>query len=291
LHILVGFPGGSSPDLAARVLGDPLAKALGQPVVIDNRTGASGNIATDQIAKATDDHTIGIVINGNLTSARMLTPTLPYDPAHDFSYLSLIGTAPLILVAPPDAPGGAAFLEAAKAAGSKWSYGSVGVGSLGHLGMELLKSRLPGFDAEHVPYQGNPQVVAGLIGKQIEMALVAPGVALPQIRGGRLKAIGLTSGRSVLAPDIVSLADLGIRNYQLEVWVALIGPARLSPTAQARLTAALGDILKRPEVRQQLFDQGWQAAASASPAALQSRVQDETRLMRDIITTRNIRVD
>ncbi|CAN5196700.1 tripartite tricarboxylate transporter substrate binding protein [soil metagenome] len=291
IRLLVGFPGGSSPDLAARVLAEHLGRALNQTVIVEDKPGASGNIATEQIAKAADDHTLGIVINGNLTSAKMLTPRLPYDPARDFTYLTLVGTAPLILVAPPDAPGGSVFLGAARSAGSKWNYGSVGVGSVGHLGMELLKSRLPGFAAEHIPYQGNPQVVSALIGKQIDMALVAPGVALPQIRAGRLKAIGLTSGRSVLAPDIAPLADLGVKNFQLEIWVALIGPASLSKAAQARLAHVLPDILKRPEVRQQLFDQGWQAPAVSSSEALQARVQEETKVMSEIITSQHIRLD
>src|ERR1700754_1333249 len=143
VRLIVGFPGGSTPDIAARTIAEPLARALGQPVVVDNKPGASGNIAADIVAKATDDHTIGIVINGNLTSSKMLYPKLPYDPAKDFTYLSLIATAPLMLVAPNTLPTGAAFFDAARKGGDKWSYGSVGVGSVGHLGMELLKSRVP----------------------------------------------------------------------------------------------------------------------------------------------------
>src|SRR3982751_4661889 len=110
VRILVGFPGGSTPDIAARVLAEPLARALGQPVVVDNKPGASGNIAADAVAKATDDHTLGIVINGNLTSSKMLYPKLPYDPAKDFTYLSLIATAPLVLVAQNNLPSGADFI-------------------------------------------------------------------------------------------------------------------------------------------------------------------------------------
>src|SRR3954471_10773051 len=120
IRILVGFPGGSTPDMAARAIADPLSRALGQAVIIENKPGASGNIATDQVAKATDDHTLGVVINGNLTSAKMLYSRLPYDPAKDFSYISLIATAPLVLVAQTTAPDGAAFFDAARQAGDKW---------------------------------------------------------------------------------------------------------------------------------------------------------------------------
>ena len=135
VKIMVGFPGGSTPDIAARALADALAKAWGQPVVVDNKPGASGNVAADAVAKASDDHTLGVVINGNLTSARILNPKLPFDPARDFSLISLLATAPLVLVTPADQPQGAAFVAAARAAGEKWSYGSVGIGSVGHLGM------------------------------------------------------------------------------------------------------------------------------------------------------------
>jgi len=291
LRLLVGFPGGSTPDGAARAIAEPLSKALGQPVIVDNKPGASGNIATDQIAKATDDHTLGIVINGNLTSAKMLFPKLPYDPERDFSYLTMVGTAPLILVARPEAPSGAAFFAAARAAGDQWNYGSVGTGSVAHLGMELLKSRVPGLAAVHVPYQGNPHVVTAMLGKQIEMALIPPGVALPQIKGGKLKAIGVTSGRSVLAPEVPPLADAGVKDFQLEVWTALVGPASLSKAAQSRLAQVLPAVLQNPETRQQLFNQGWQAPGTASPAALQARVKEETKIMQNIISSQNIRIE
>ncbi len=290
VRILVGFPGGSTPDAAARAISEPLAKLLGQPVIIENKVGASGNIATDQIAKATDDHTLGIVINGNLTSAKMLFPKLPYDPERDFSYLTLVGTAPLVLVTRPDLPEGPAFFAAARQAGEKWNYGSVGTGSMAHLGMELLKARVPGLAAQHVPYQGNPYVVTALLGKQVEMALIPPGVAMPQVKSGKLRAVGLTSSRSVLAPEVPPLADAGIQDFQLEVWAALVGPARLSKAAQDRLAGALATVMQNPETRQQLFNQGWQAQP-ASAARLKARVQQESRIMADIINARHIRIE
>ncbi|SCK61749.1 Tripartite-type tricarboxylate transporter, receptor component TctC [Variovorax sp. HW608] len=289
VRLLVGFPGGSTPDIAARTIAEPLSKALGQPVVVDNKPGASGNIAADQVAKATDDHTLGIVINGNLTSSKMLYPKLPYDPAKDFTYLSLIATAPLMLVAPANLPGGAAFFDAARKAGDSWSYGSVGVGSVGHLGMEQLNSRVPGMKPVHVPYQGNPQVVTGLIGGQVQMALIPPGVALPQVKAGKLRAIGLTSGRSTLAPDVPSLSEAGVKDFNLEVWTALLGPAKLSKAAQERIGKELAIIMKSPEVRQKLFDQGWQAVGT-SPDGMRTRVKEEAAIMSKIISTNNIKL-
>ena len=289
IRLLVGFPGGSTPDIAARAIAEPLSRALGQPVVVDNRAGASGNIAADIVTKAADDHTIGLVINGNLTSSKMLYSKLPYDPAKDFTYLSLIATAPLVLLAQNSLPSGAAFFDAARASGDKWSYGSVGVGSVGHLGTELLKSKVPGMKAVHVPYQGNPQVITDLIGNQIQFALIPPGIALPQIRAGKLKAIGLTSGRSSLAPDIPSLADAGVKDFNLEVWTALLGPANLSKAAQERITKELAVIMKTPEVRQKLFEQGWQAVGT-SPEGMQVRVKEEAAIMSRIIQSQGIKL-
>ncbi|MFN5776375.1 MAG: Bug family tripartite tricarboxylate transporter substrate binding protein [Burkholderiaceae bacterium] len=113
VRLLVGFPAGSTPDSSARALADGLATVLGQSVIVENRPGAAGNLAADLVAKAQDDHTLGVVINGNLTSAKMLNPNLAYDPARDFSFLSLLTTAPLALVARADLPEGAAFFDAA----------------------------------------------------------------------------------------------------------------------------------------------------------------------------------
>jgi tripartite-type tricarboxylate transporter receptor subunit TctC len=289
VRILVGFPAGSTPDSVARSLAEPLAKALGQPVIVENKVGASGNIAADQVAKASDDHTLGVVINGNMTSAKMLYPQLPYDPATDFSPLSLLATAPLVLVAPATAPDGAAFFAAAATNGDTWNYGSVGVGSVGHLGMEVLKAKSKGLAALHIPFKGNPEVITGLLGGEIQMALVPPGLAMPQVRAGKLKAIGLTSGRSALVPEVAPLADAGVRDFQLEVWTALVGPAGLSHAAQDRLNAEVPRIIRSDETRQKLFNQGWQAQGTA-PDGLRRRIQDEAATMRNIIAARGIKL-
>ena len=290
VRLLVGFPGGSTPDMAARTLAEPLSRILGQPVIVENKPGAAGNIAADQVAKATDDHTLGVVINGNLTSAKLLNPKLPYDPAKDFTLLSLLTTAPLVLVAPTNLPSGSAFFSEARNAGDKWNYGSVGNGSVGHLGMELLKSKAGDVKAAHIPYPGNPQVVTALLGGQIQMALVPPGIALPQIRAGKLKAIGLSSGRSALATEIAPLEDSGIRNLNLEVWTALVGPANLSPAAQIRLNAEVSKIIREEQTRQKLFNQGWQAVGTA-PEGLAGRVKSETAILGGIIATGNIKLE
>jgi tripartite-type tricarboxylate transporter receptor subunit TctC len=290
VKILVGFPGGSTPDMAARVLADAMAKAWGQPVVVENRPGASGNVAADAVAKAGDDHTLGVVINGNLTTARQLNPKLAYDPAKDFTFVSLIATGPLVLVSPPDLPTGAAFVDALKKSGGNWSYGSVGIGSVGHLGGELVKAAAGNTQPVHVPYNGNPAVVTALIGGQVQMALIPPGIALPQVKAGKLNAVGVAGPRSALAPDVPPLSELGLRMAPLEVWVALVGPANLSKAAQDRLARDVPALVREGESRTRLLAAGWEPQGSSSDQ-LRARVADEGKVLGEIITSRGIKLE
>jgi tripartite-type tricarboxylate transporter receptor subunit TctC len=293
VRLMVGFPAGSTPDLVARTIADPLSKALGQPVIVENRPGAAGNIAADIVAKATDDHTIGIMINGNMTIAKLLNPATPYDPVKDLAPITLIGTAPLLLTAPAGAPGQNAqdFFVAARNAGNKWSYGSPGVGTVGHIGMELLKTKT-NIDPVHVPYPGNPQVINALVTNQIQLALLPPGIAQPQIRAGKLKAIGLTSsGRSPLVPEYPSLDEQGVtRGFQLEIWTAAAAPARMPRPVVERLSKLIAEIARTPDIRQKLFVQGWQVAGT-SPEGLANRIKQDTALLGGIIQMRGIKTE
>jgi tripartite-type tricarboxylate transporter receptor subunit TctC len=290
VRIMVGFPGGSTPDLVARTIAEPLSKALGQPVVVENRPGAGGNIAADVVAKATDNHTIGVMINGNMTIAKLLNPATPFDPLKDLAPISLIGTAPLLLTAPANAPGTNAqeFFVQARNAGNKWSYGTPGIGTVGHIGMELLKTRT-NIDPVHVPYPGNPQVINAMIGGQLQLSLLPPGLAAPQIRAGKLKAIGITSsGRSSLAPEFPSLEEGGVRGFQLEIWTAAAGPASMPKPIVDKLSALISDIARSPEVRQKLFQQGWQVAGTSSEG-LANRIKADTALLGGVIQMRGIK--
>ena len=292
LKILVGFPAGSSPDLVARTLAEPMSRALGQPVIVENRPGAGGNIAADLVAKATDDHTIGVMINGNLTIAKILNPKTPFDPARDLAPLSLIGTAPLVLATPAGAPGatGQEWLAAARASGDTWSYGTPGVGTVGHIGMELLKSKA-GLAPVHVPFPGNPQVITAMIGGQIQLALLPPGLAIAQVRAGKLRAIGVTSsGRSALVPELPSLADAGLAGFGLEIWTAAAAPVGLPKPIVNRLSALLSEIARSPDIRQKLFQQGWQVAGT-SAEGLALRIQADTALLGRVITERQIKAE
>lgn len=284
LRIVVGFPGGSSPDLTARTLAEPLSRALGQPVIVENKVGAGGNIAADYVAKATDNHTVGLMINGNLTTAKLLNPKLPYDPLKDFQPVSLVGVSPLVLMVPRSVPGAnaQAFLTAAKEAGDRWSYGSPGVGTIGHIGMELFQSRT-GSRALHVPYPGYAQVATAMIGGQLQLSMLPPALAMAQAKGDKLRALGVTSsGRSALAPELPSMAEVGVANFNLEIWNAVAAPQSMPPAVVAKLAVMISGIARSPEVRQKLFAQGWQVVGS-SPEGLAKRIQSDTLLYGDII--------
>jgi tripartite-type tricarboxylate transporter receptor subunit TctC len=289
LKIVVGFPGGSSPDLMARLLAEPLSQALGQPVVIENRPGAGGNIAADQVARATDDHTIGLMINGNMTIAKILNPATTYDPLKDLTPVSLIAVAPLVLCVPAETTtSGAAYFAAAREGGGRWNYGTPGVGTVAHLGMELLKTKA-GIAPVHVPYPGNPQVITALITNQIQMSLLPPGLAMAQVRAGKLRAIGVTSaGRSSLVPEVPSLFEAGVRDFQLEIWNAVAAPNSLPKAHVQKLATLLTEFVRREDIRQKIFSQGWQVAGTG-PEGLSRRIQSDTAAMTEVIQRNNIR--
>jgi tripartite-type tricarboxylate transporter receptor subunit TctC len=290
LRIVVGFPGGSTPDLTARLIAEPLSKALGQPVIVENRVGAGGNIAGEVVAHARDNHTISVMINGNMTIAKLLNGKLGYDPLTELQPVSLVGTAPLVLAAATSVPGNTPqeLLKAARASGSSWSYGTPGVGTVGHLGMELLNAQLK-TQSVHVPYPGYPQVINAMIGGQLQWALLPPALVSAQVRAGKLKVIGVTSaGRSTLVPEYPSLAELGLPGFQLEIWNAVAAPAAMPKPIVDRLSALVSEIVRSPDVRAKLFQQGWQAVGSSSEG-LANRIKADTAQLGGVIKARGIR--
>ena len=292
VRLVVGFPAGSSPDLTARALAEPLAKALGQNVMVENKVGAGGNIAADFVAKATDGHTLGLMINGNMTIARILNPKVPYDPLKDLAPISLIGKAPLVLTVPANAPGqtAAQWLSEAQKAGDKLNYASPGVGTVAHLGMELLKTKA-GIAPVHVPYPGNPQIITAMMGGQVQMALLPPAMSAAQVSSGRLRAIGASSsGRSPVAAEVPSLAEIGVKDYQLEIWNAVAAPASMPTAVASKLSAIISDIVRAPEMRTRLFQQGWQVVGS-SPEGLRHRIEADTKALGEIIRNQKIEVN
>ena len=292
IRLIVGYPSGSSPDVQARLLAEPLSRAVGQPVVVDNKPGAGGNIGADLLAKSDDGHTIGVIGNGPLTSSKFLYAKLPYDPLKDFAPLALIGSAPLVwVVAHSPASGSAdAYLKQARAEGDKLTYGSIGAGSGGHLGMELLKAAL-GINPLHVPFSGGPPILNAMMGGQVQMALLPASTVMPLVQSGKLDAIAVTSARrSPLAPTLPSMEELGAKGVNIEVWNAVMAPARMPAANQARLANELEKILASREMRQKLFLQGWKVDET-NPKALAQRIRQDTATYQGVIERNKIRID
>lgn len=292
IRIIVGYPAGSSPDVQARLIAEPLARALGQSVVVENKPGASSNIAADAIAKAEDGHTVGVLGNGPLTSSKFLYAKLPYDPSTDFAPIALIGTAPLVWVTakPATERSVASFISQLKADGDKQAYGSVGAGSGGHLGMELLKQAL-GIGPIHVPFNGGPAILNAILGGQVQMTLLPASTVSPLVQAGKLEAVAVSSAkRTPLAPTLPSMEEIGAKGINIEVWNAVMAPARMPAAHQARLSQALEKILNSREIRQKLFLQGWKVD-DASAKGLAARIQQDTKTYQDIIVRNKIRIE
>lgn len=290
IRLIVGYASGSSPDVQARLLAEPLTKALGQPVVVENKGGASGNIGADAVAKAGDGHTIGVIGNGPLTSSKFLYSKLPYDPIKDLAPLAMIGSAPLVLVAPKSmAANAGAYFKALKT-GAQGNYGSVGTGSGGHLGVELIKEAM-GLNLQHVPYNGGPAVVNALMGDQVQMALLPASTVMPLVQSGKLAALAVSSSkRSPLAPGVPAMPEIGAGNVDIEVWNAVMAPASMPAEHRAKLAAALEKILHAPDIRSKLLAQGWRID-DTSAASLSRRIENDARIYGSLITQKNIRLE
>ncbi len=293
LRIVVGFPAGSSPDLLARLLAEPLSKALGQPVVVDNKPGAGGNIGVDAVAKATDGHTIGLSGNGPLTSAKLLFSKLPYDPVKDLRPISLMASSPLLLVGSADVPANnmQELMLYARNQGDKLNYGSIGAGSGAHLTMELLKAQ-SGIRPVHVPFQSFPQVLNAMLGKQIELGFMVPTAAVAQAKAGKVKLFAVsTSSRSSLLPELPTIAEAAnLPRFDAAVWNGVFGPVSMPVADAQRVSAEIARIVRTPEIRQRLYDQGWQALGTA-PEGLALRMKADTVLWGGVIAMTGTKLD
>ncbi len=277
IHLVVPFPAGSSPDIVARLLAEPLGQALGQPIVIDNKPGAGGNIGTGVVAHAEPDgHTVLFTIQGPLITAPLLSRQLGYDPARDLAPVSLVATSPNVLVVDPKlgAASVAEFVRLARARPGQLNYGSVGNGSAAHLAMALFKARA-GIDIVHVPYQGFPQIVNAILAGEVQAGFMVPAIAISSIRAGKLKALGVTSlGRASALPELPSLVEQGYPNFEAISWHAVLAPARTPQAVIDRLSRELVRIIKTDEVRSKLLNQYFSAAGTA-PEALKGLMASE----------------
>jgi len=293
VRLVVGYPAGTSPDLVARAIQPALSQALGQPVVIENKPGAGGNIGVDQVVRATDGHTFGITTNGPLTTSQKLYPKLPYNVAKDIKPLSFAATSAQVLVIDTNVPANTAkdYVAWGKAQRDGVTFGSIGVGTGSHLTMELF-ARSAGVKMLHVPYQGFPQITAAMIAHDLQSAFMAPSGALEQANAGKVRVLGISSAqRSPQFPDVPTIAEAaGLPGFNAELWIAAFAPASMPPETAARLAKQINAVLQRPDVRAQLAAQGWEARGE-SPQALARRIAEDTRLWGQVIEQANVRLE
>jgi len=293
IHMVVAFPAGSSPDLVARMLNDKLGAALGQPVIVENRPGAGGNVGTNIVAKAAPDgYTIGFSIGGPLAVNTVLYSKLEYDPFKDLAPITLVAFSPNVLVVDPKLGIGSVkeFVALAKSQPGKLNYGSVGNGTASHLTMELLKT-LAGIDVVHVPYPGSPQVNTAIVSGQIAAGFVVPATAMPLVQGGRLKAIAVTTGsKTQVLPDLPTVAEAGYPRFQSIAWQGIVAPAGTPRPIIERLSRELSRILKSDEVRSRLLAIYFQAVGG-TPEELAALMREEVERWGSIIRRTGAKAD
>ena len=291
IKLVVPFPPGSSPDYIARLVAEPLARALGQPVVIDNKPGAGGEIGTGAVARATPDgYTLLFTSQGPLVTAPMLKKGLNYDPSKDLAPVTLVATSPNVLVVEPKLGANtlADFVRIAKEKNGQLNYGSVGIGSASHLAMEWFKTRA-GIELVHVPYQGFPQVVGAILAGEVQAGFMVPSIAMGQIRAGKLKPLGVTTlGRSASLPDYPSLNEQGYADFEAISWQAVLAPAATPKAIVDRVASELIRIVKSDEVRGKMLSQYFSAAGTA-PEALAGLMKSERERWAKVIKAAGVK--
>ena len=278
LKLVVPFAPGGQPDVVARSLAEPLSKALGQPVIVENRPGAGGNIAAEAVAKsAPDGLTLLVGTNGPLVVSPALYKDLPYDPLTDLAPVTLVGTSPnLIAVNPSLGVATLAELVAkAKAEPGKLNFASVGKGSISQLSMELLNGAA-GMRTVHIPYNGGAPAVTALIAGDVQLLSLNPTALIPQMEAGKLRVLAQTTARrSPLIADVPTVAESGYPGFDAGVWIAVMAPARTPPEAVQRLHAELARIIRSPELKASLWDRQWIDPVGSSPAELGALLRRE----------------
>jgi tripartite-type tricarboxylate transporter receptor subunit TctC len=288
IKIIVPFPPGGPTDAATRLLGQEMQATLGQPVIVDNRPGAAGALGIDLVAKAAPDgYTLGISGVGPTILLPALDPKLPYRPLTDLSYVGATGLTELMFCVAKDIPASTMqqLLRLARdraRQGKPLTYGSTGQGGPIHVSFEYLKL-LAKVDMTHVPYKGDPQQLQDLMGGQIDVALITPPVALPQVKAGRIKPIAVAGAtRSKLTPDLPTAAESGLPGYQANVFTLLVAPLGTPAGVVARLNGALNAALAKPAVQEKYLQMAM-TPLSLTPAQTRDFVHAETQRWSEVI--------
>jgi tripartite-type tricarboxylate transporter receptor subunit TctC len=294
IDLIVPFPAGSSPDLLARIVSEPLSQALGKPIIVENKPGAGGNIGTRIAAEAKPDgYTVLFTINGPLTTAPTLYhKTLGYDPFTDLAPVTLVATSPNVLVVPSSLNIKTLdqFVKLAKDRPGALNYGSVGPGSASQLAMEMFKGQA-GLDIAHIPYAGFPQVISAIIAGDIQSSFMVPAIAMPQARNGKATVLAVTSlERADTLPDVPTMAEQGYPGFEAISWDAILVPAGTPSSIVERLNSELARIISSDKVREQMAVQYFTPAPS-SPEQLTTRMRDEKSRWDAVIQKLNLSLD
>lgn len=278
IRLVAPFPPGGPVDLLARLVGEKLQARWGQPVLVENKPGAGGNIGIKAVADAAaDGYTLLVVPAGNITINATLMTDLPFNWERDFVAVTKIATAPNILAVHPAVKAATLqeLIALARTQPGKLSYGSPGIGSGLHLAGELFR-REAGIDILHVPYKGTTQAMNDLMGGQLAMMFGAMPTLLPQVRAGKLRALAVTSAqRAPVAPDLPTLAEAGLKGFDVSSWYGVMAPAATPRELIARLQAEIALIVALPEVKAGLEAQGLYPVASR-PDVFAADIRAET---------------
>jgi tripartite-type tricarboxylate transporter receptor subunit TctC len=292
IRVLVGFSAGGAPDIIARMMGAKLQDGLGQPIVIENRAGAAGNIAADTLAKSPADGYTLLMGNVSLTISTHATPKPPFDPVQDLDPVGMVASLPLMLVVHGGVPVNSVqeLVEYARARPGTLNYASVGHGSAHHLSGELLSS-LAGAKMVHVPYKGGGAAIQALLAQEAHLLFLTPLALMPHVRSGKLKALGVTSSkRTSAAPEVPTIAEAGLAGFDVDNWHTLFAPRGTPREVVGRLNAELNRVLNQPEVKQQLLAQQGAEAWPSTPEEARSHVRAELEKWGRIIRTSGARL-
>lgn len=292
IRFVVGFLPGGPSDTIARVVGGKLTEGLGQQVVIDNRAGAGGNLSAEIVADAQPDgHTILLGTGGPLVIAPVIGQKVGFDPDKDFAAVSKLGDSMSILSAHPSLPANSIkeLIALAKAKPNDINYASSGVGTANHLAAELLSS-MAGIQLTHIPYKGSGAALPALIGGQVKLGFGPLLPAIPHVKAGRLKALGVSGlKRSPGAPDIPTIAEQGLPGYEVNSWYGVFVPSKTPKPVVARLNKELVRVLALNDVKDRLSRDGVEPGGS-TPEQLNAIVLAEKKLWSKVIKEANIKV-
>ena len=269
VRVMVGFAPGGPNDIIARAYGARLAEALGQPFVVENRTGAAGNLAAEAVARAAPDgYTLMLGSTGTNAVNPSLYANLPFDLVRDLTPVSVVATSPSALAVHPNVPAHSVreLIALARSQPGKLTYASAGSGSSQHLSAELFK-QAAGVDIVHVPYKGAAPGITDLVAGQVDMSFAPVANVVPHAKAGKLRLLALTgASRSDFAPGVPTIAESGLPGFDVTTWYAMFATAGTSAETVQRLNAELRKIARIPQLREQLTNMGIDATVSASPA-------------------------